>query len=102
MNTKSTLGLALGSAFIATVGMSQTANAAQNPFTMQTLDKGYMTAEADTVKTDKAGKAQEMNCGAAMKGKDAKCGNTMHTKKPAEAKCGTDKKMSEGKCGSAK
>ena len=99
MNTKSTLGLTLGSAFIATVAISPVADAAQNPFAMQKLDKGYMVAEAATPKDSKA---MEMNCGASMKGKEAKCGATKTAPKAAEAKCGADKKPVEGKCGAAK
>lgn len=98
MNTKSTLGVALSSAFIATVTMSQVANAAQNPFAMQTLDKGYQIAEAES------SKAKDAKCGASMnaKDKDAKCGAAMHTK-DKDAKCGAAMKTKDkdAKCGAA-
>lgn len=98
MNTKSTLGLALSSAFIATVSMSPVAQAAHNPFAMQTLDKGYQTAEAETPK------AKDAKCGASMnaKDKDAKCGASMKTK-DKDAKCGASmtSKDKDAKCGAA-
>lgn len=99
MNTKSNLGLALGSALIATVSMSPVAHAAQNPFALQTLDKGYMTADADMAKD---GKTAESKCGAAMKSTDAKCGANKNAPKATEAKCGASKKPAEAKCGAAK
>lgn len=80
MNRKNALNMAIGSAFIATFGVASVAGAAQNPFTMQTLDKGYMTADAQMAKD---GKAMEASCGSA--------------KKSAEAKDGTDKKAMGGK-----
>ncbi|ARU30311.1 hypothetical protein CAP31_00560 [Sulfuriferula sp. AH1] len=99
MNTKSTLALTLGSAFIATAGMNPAAQAAQNPFVMQTLDKGYMTAEADTVKS---GKAAEMNCGASMNMGGSKKAIEQKTPKAVSAKPAVDKKSAEAKCGAAK
>lgn len=99
MNPKSTLALTLGSAFIATAGMSPVAQAAQNPFAMQTLDKGYMTAEADTAKGDKAA---EMNCGASMNMGGSK--KTMEQKAPkaVSVKPAVDKKSAEAKYGAAR
>jgi len=58
------------------------AQAAQNPFAMQDLGKGYQVADHH------------------MKGKDAKCGGDM--KKGKDAKCGNEKKMKDGKCGEGK
>lgn len=94
-NTKSTLSLALGSVFVASMAASSVVSAAQNPFAMASLDKGYMVAEADMAKD---GKMKEAKCG------EGKCGSAKakETKPEAgkakmkEAKCG------EGKCGSTK
>ena len=44
---KSTLSIALGSVFVASMAASSVAGAAQSPFAMASLDKGYMVAEAD-------------------------------------------------------
>jgi hypothetical protein len=44
---KSIISLALGSALAATLGTASVASAAENPFAMQSLDKGYMVAQSD-------------------------------------------------------
>lgn len=85
MNRKNALNMAVGGAFIAACGVAGVAGAAQNPFAMQTLDKGYMTADAQMAKD---GKAMEASCGSA--------------KKSAEAKDSTDKKAMSGKHASDK
>ena len=109
---KSALTLALGTAFVATLSASPVVNAAGNPFAMQTLDKGYMVADAEM-------KAKDGKCGGAtaadMKAKEGKCGDAKAaTSKAKDGKCGdmsekskdnmkaTDKKMPDGKCGEAK
>jgi len=64
-------------------------NAAENPFAMQDLGKGYQVAD----------KHMDGKCGGDMKkGKDGKCGNEKKMKdgKCGEGKCGSDKKK-EGK-----
>ena len=78
MSSKKTLiSVAVGSAFAASIGVAPLAVAAENPFALQSLDKGYMVAD---------------NHGAKAKGmKEGKCG---------EGKCG-NMKMGEGKCGMA-
>ena len=88
---KKTIGVAVGSAFLAGVVMAPMANAAENPFALQSLQTGYMVA-ADT-----PAKATEAKCG------QGKCGGKMSgtadqksAEKPAEAKCG------QGKCGGMK
>jgi len=43
---KSIISLAIGSAVAATFGTASIASAAENPFTAQSLDKGYMVAES--------------------------------------------------------
>ena len=101
MNKKSTLSLVLGSTFVAAVTMAPVANAAQSPFAMQTLDKGYMTADADatTVAAPDMTKTTEAKCSAAKKTTEAKCSAA---KKAAEAKCSAAKKAAEAKCSAAK
>ncbi len=115
---KSTLTLALGTVFAASLAASPVANAAQNPFAMQSLDKGYMVADAgEKAKDGKCGgekadamKAEEGKCGgkkaATTKAKDAKCGGNMEKDAAAgkmkDGKCGNKPKMKDGKCGEAK
>lgn len=73
---KSIISIAVGSAFAATLGAAPIASAADNPFTIQSLDKGYMVADAGY-----GGK----------KTGEGKCGGM----KAGEGKCG------EGRCGAA-
>jgi len=66
------------------------AHAAENPFAMKDLGKGYQVAE----------KAKDGKCGGDMKkGKDGKCGNEKKMKdgKCGEGKCGSDKKKGDKK-----
>lgn len=97
-NSKSKLSLVLGSAFVASMAASSVAVAAQNPFAMASLDKGYMVAAADMAKD---AKSPEAKCGANKAGsdkmKDASCGAAKP--EPVKAK---DGKCGEGKCGSTK
>jgi len=87
---KSTLSIALGSVFVASMAVSSVAGAAQNPFAMASLDKGYMVAAADTAKD---GKMKDGKCG------EGKCGAS----KAKETKSVADKaKMKDGKCGEGK
>ena len=72
---KTAVSVAIGSAFAAGMARTPIANAAENPFAQQSLDRGYMVADAGV----------QGKCGA------GKCGGA----KAAEAKCG------EGKCGPA-
>lgn len=86
MKNKTTLALATGAAFAATVALAPAALAADNPFGMAKLDSGYQLAAADDKKKD--GKCGEGKCGgdkkpADDKKKDGKCG---------EGKCGGTKK----------
>lgn len=87
ISKKDVLNIALGGAFVATFSTAAVVNAAQNPFGMKSLDKGYMTAEADMAKD---GKAMQGNCGAAkMKAKEGNCSGK---KKMKESKNDGDKK----------
>lgn len=122
---KTALTLALGSAIVASLA-AMPVSASENPFAAQTLQKGYMVAEAD--KAAEAGKAAEAKCGGTMdkdgkakaKAKDGKksaadaeankkmlkegkCGEgKCGAKNAKEGKCGGEKKAGEGKCGGNK
>ena len=73
MSSKKTLiSVAVGTAFAASMGAAPVAFAAENPFALQSLDKGYMVADHHEAK------AKGM--------KEGMCGNM---------------KMGEGKCGMA-
>lgn len=76
-NKKSIISIAVGSAFAATLGAVPIASAADNPFAIQSLERGYMVAQGYGEK--KAG--------------EGKCGGM----KAGEGKCGA--KASEGMCG---
>ncbi|SCY53884.1 EF hand [Nitrosospira sp. Nl5] len=73
-NKKSIISMAVGSAFAATLGTVPVASAADSPFTVQSLDKGYMLAYADRVDPNKygggaksgEGKSGEGRCGMSM------------------------------------
>jgi len=97
--TKTTLTLALTAAIGAAAGLAGYAQAAGNPFAMQSLNNGYQVAAADNTST--TGKAKSGKCGS------GKCGaNKAKVKakaKAMEGKCGGDKaKAREGKCGGSK
>ena len=81
-----TLSIAAGTAFVASLAMTNVANAAEtaNPFAMNELSSGYM-------------QLAEGKCG------EGKCGGKKMDKKSSEGKCGDSKKMKkEGKCGEGK
>ena len=80
---KSVISLAIGSAFAASIAAAPIANAADNPFQMNSLKNGYQVA--GVVKG-------EEGQGGGDKGTEAKCGDD----KGGEAKCG------EAKCGGSK
>jgi uncharacterized low-complexity protein len=84
---KNALTLALGSALAGTLAAAPVANAADNPFSMDSLKSGYQVADS---------KGKEGKCGG-DKGKDGKCGEG----KCGEGKCGGGKGK-DGKCGGAK
>lgn len=70
-NRKTAVGMAVGSAFVAGMAMTPAANAAENPFALQSLDRGYMVADAGM-----QGKCGAGKCGG-MKSGEAKCGMSM-------------------------
>lgn len=105
--TKSTLTIALSSAFAASLTASPVV-ATQNPFSLQRLDHGYMVADAgQKVKDSKCG---ENKCGAKKaKAKEGKGSGGAKDAKTKEAKCGSNMeknlagaKMKGGKCGESK
>ncbi|HNO76181.1 MAG TPA: hypothetical protein PKG49_11390 [Nitrosomonas mobilis] len=59
---KSIISVAIGSAFAATLSIASIASAAENPFSVQIMDKGYMVAYGHT-KADES-KSGEGKCGA--------------------------------------
>lgn len=69
MSKKTILATAVGSAFFASMAAAPLASAAENPFAMQALEKGYQVAQAGTL--------PEAKCG------QGKCGN-MNMKATAE------------------
>lgn len=84
-----TLSIAAGAAFIASLAMGNVANAAEgaNPFAMNELSGGYI-------------QLAEGKCGGSKPMGEGKCGDS---KKPmGEGKCGGSKPMGEGKCGGSK
>lgn len=79
MSSKKTLiSVAVGSAFAASLGVAPVVSAAENPFALQSLDKGYMVADnhAAKPKAMKEGKCGEGKCGN-MKAGEGKCGMAM-------------------------
>lgn len=74
-NKAAMFSAAVGGAFAASMGAVPLADAADNPFAMQPLDKGYMVAEAGKMGSGKCGAGK---CGAAMrKHAEATCGMAM-------------------------
>lgn len=65
---KSIISVAVGSAFAVTLGIAPVASAAENPFSMQPMEKGYVIADAGKYGDKKAGEGKygEGRCGAAM------------------------------------
>lgn len=68
---KKAMSVAVGSAFVAGMAMTPMAGAAENPFAMQSLDRGYMVADSHM-----QGKCGSGKCGG-MKSGEAKCGMGM-------------------------
>ena len=90
------LAIAAGAAFVTSLAGTTVANAAENPFAMSELSRGYMVAEMAE------GKCGEGKCGGEKKAAtEGKCGEGM--KATTEGKCGGEKKATtEGKCGEGK
>jgi uncharacterized low-complexity protein len=112
---KSIISLALGSAFAATLGTATIASAGESPFTMQSLNKGYMVADAHGY----GQKRGEGHCGMSMAdtdndGRVSREENTRHCEtmfgkmdanndgyidKDEAGRTGFDRKRGEGRCG---
>jgi len=102
--TMKPLAIAIGTAFVTTLGAASAAGAADNPFAMSELPGGYMVA---------GNMPAEGKCGGAKKTEEGKCGEGMKKgmdegnkegmdegkKTGMEGKCGEGKQMKEGKCG---
>ncbi len=117
MSKKTLIAAAVGTAFAATLA-APLASAAENPFAMQSLDRGYMVAEAGKMGEGKCGgmKAGEGKCGMSMAdtNKDGKVSKeeaaamhaSMFEKMDANKDGFIDKdemaKMKDGKCGEGK
>ena len=74
MAKNTVLTLAVGVALASSLTV---AHAAENPFAMKSMEKGYMVAEAGD-------KAKEGKCGG-TKAKEAKCGGDKRQQKPSAA-----------------
>lgn len=75
--SKTAISIAVGSALAATLGLSPLVSAADSPFGLQSLDKGYSATDDHQYDKEKGG---EGKCG------EGKCG---------EGKCGGGKKHTE-------
>ena len=98
-----TLSIAAGTAFVASLAVGSTANAAEgaNPFAMNELSSGYMQLAEGKCGEGKCGgkkakKKMEGKCG------EGKCGGKKEMEKNMEGKCGGKKSEKEGKCGEGK
>lgn len=122
---KSIISIAVGSALVSTLAAVPIASAADNPFSMQSLDRGYMVADAHKYGEKKGGEGKcggqgacgEGRCGAAMAdaNNDGKISkeewtthhNAMFEHMDANKDGVVDKdeikgKMKDGKCGGSK
>jgi uncharacterized low-complexity protein len=112
--TMKPVAAAIGAAFVGSMMLAGSANAASNPFGLAELNGGY----AQIAGSHMEGKCGAGKCGGAkaaektMEGKcgAGKCGGSMATEKTMEGKCGAGKcggsmateKTMEGKCGAGK
>ncbi len=95
MSKKTTLkpiAAALGTTFVVSLAASPIANAAENPFSMNAVESGYMVAAEGNCGEGKCGDKKDAEGKSGDKKAEGKCG---------EGKCG-DKKKEEGKCGEGK
>ena len=58
MSKKTMIATAVGSAFVASMAAAPIASAAENPFAMQSLDKGYMVSQATKTTEGKCGQGK--------------------------------------------
>ena len=71
---RSIISMAVGSAFVATLGTAPLVSAADNPFGIQSLGKGYMVADAHKYGDKKGG---EGKCGGEGACGEGRCGASM-------------------------
>lgn len=95
--TKRTLATAVGATLVSTLALSSGTQAAENPFSMQELNGGYMQLAMEEGKCGGAKKEAEGKCGGAKQEAEGKCGEG----KAKEGKCG-EGKAKEGTCGDKK
>jgi uncharacterized low-complexity protein len=74
MSKKTLIAAAVGTAFVAGMTAAPLASAADNPFAMQSLDRGYMVTQAGKTAEGKCGQGK---CGAMNKATENKCGAAM-------------------------
>lgn len=103
------ISIAVGSAFAAALAAAPITSAAENPFAMQPLDKGYMLAQAGKMgegKGDKNCKADADQDGKVSKEEFIKHHEAMFDMKDTNKDGFIDKdemaKMMDGKCGGMK
>lgn len=58
MSKKTLIATAVGSAFVASMAAVPVVSAAENPFAMQSLDKGYMLSQAEKMGDGKCGQGK--------------------------------------------
>ena len=113
-----TLSIAAGTAFVASLAMGNVANAAEgaNPFAMNELSGGYMQLAEAKGKEGSCGgnkSKKEGSCGEGKAKKEGSCGGAKEMKKNMEGNCGgkkgmdkdmpmKDKGKKDGKCGEGK
>jgi uncharacterized low-complexity protein len=79
ITSRKSVATAIGAALLGTLSAADLASAADNPFGLRPLERGYLQVAANET--------------------EGKCGGSKDAK---EAKCGGDKAMSEGQCGEGK
>lgn len=100
-----TLSIAAGTAFVASLAMGNAASAAEgvNPFAMNELSGGYMQLAEAKCGGSKTAPAEGKCGGAKPAPAEGKCGEGKNMKQEMEGKCGEGKKViKEGKCGEGK
>jgi uncharacterized low-complexity protein len=74
MSRKTLIAAAAGSAFVASMAAAPVASATDSPFALQSLDRGYMVAQAGKTADGKCGQGK---CGGMNKATENKCGAAM-------------------------
>jgi uncharacterized low-complexity protein len=74
MSRKTLIAAAAGTAFVASMAAAPVASATDSPFALQSLDRGYMVAQAGKTADGKCGQGK---CGGMNKATENKCGAAM-------------------------